>query len=258
MLRPALRALGDRCCLLPRRAETSGRSTTNVDPSPSLDLTDTRPSMRWRAPADVKPEPGTLDAPRQVRIHSVELAEDPLLLPMRDPQPVVADLEAQAAFARLDAELHTTALRRVLDRVVDEVQEDLAELVRVTDDRLQTTRDSIASSTVAAPSSEARICSTTSRTRAATISSRTSRMRPCVELVGDQDVADDPRQTLAPCAITSREPVLGVVVELDVAPPKRLGAAVDGRQRGAQLVRDGGDELAFSSSSARSSVRLRT
>src|SRR5206468_5630376 len=51
---------------------------------------------------DVQPESAPPDAAAELRIDAVELSEDPLLLGGRDPDPLVADGDPDAAGKRLD------------------------------------------------------------------------------------------------------------------------------------------------------------
>src|SRR5207249_858049 len=81
--------------------------------------------------ADVEAEPGSTDPARLLSIDAVELPEDPLLLAVGDPQALVADHEPQPVLFRLDAHLDAPSVRRVLDRIVDEVDQHLAQLVLV-------------------------------------------------------------------------------------------------------------------------------
>jgi hypothetical protein len=64
-----------------------------------------------------------------------------------------------------------------------------------------------------------------------------------VELVREQDVVDDPPEPLGLVHDQRDEPLPARLVQGEIVPPQRLGGAVDGGQRGAQLVRGRGDEL---------------
>ena len=84
--------------------------------------------------ADVEAEAGAADPTGHVRIEAVELLEDPAVLGGGDPEPAVVDREADRTVAVRDRERDEPALGRVLDRVVDEVDEHLPELAGVRDD----------------------------------------------------------------------------------------------------------------------------
>ncbi len=64
-----------------------------------------------------------------------------------------------------------------------------------------------------------------------------------VELVREQDVVDDPPEPLRLLDDQRDEPLAARLVEREVVAAQRLGGAVDGRERRAELVRGGGDEL---------------
>src|SRR5438552_6623311 len=68
--------------------------------------------------------------PRELRAGSVELVEDPCLLGGRKPRPRVLDRQADDPVRRVDADADGAALT-VLDRVVDQVDEDLLDAIRV-------------------------------------------------------------------------------------------------------------------------------
>src|SRR5207249_2621936 len=80
---------------------------------------------------DVETQPGPADAARELRIEAIELLEDPPVLRHGDTEPLVADGEANERVVACDAEPERAAVRRVLDRVVEQVGEDLAHLVGV-------------------------------------------------------------------------------------------------------------------------------
>src|SRR6266536_550113 len=85
-----------------------------------------------RAGAD--PERGGHDAAALLGVDAVELAEDPLLLAAWNPDSLVPDADADTVLARLDLDLDATSVRRVLDRVVDQVDQELAQLVGIAGD----------------------------------------------------------------------------------------------------------------------------
>src|SRR5439155_19800730 len=62
---------------------------------------------------------------------AVELAKDPLLLDLRDAGPLVDDAHLDRLLLLRRADGDRAALRRVLDRIVDEDREDLPQLVAV-------------------------------------------------------------------------------------------------------------------------------
>ena len=66
---------------------------------------------------------------------------------------------------------------------------------------------------------------------------------PDLELVGEQDLVDDRGQPVGLVDDERDEPRTAGVVEREVVAAQRLGGAVHGRQRCAQLVRRGRDEL---------------
>src|SRR4051794_6981843 len=84
--------------------------------------------------ADVEAEPRAAHAAAHVRVEADELLEDALLLAAGDPGPAIADGERDRGTARLDAELHGCVLRRVLERVLDDVAEHLAQAVGIGED----------------------------------------------------------------------------------------------------------------------------
>src|SRR5581483_6235231 len=95
-----------------------------LDPDP--------PAHRGDEPAgDEEPEPGTA-ARAAVRLAAaVELAEDLLLLGLRNADPVVGDAHLDRVVLALDAHRHRAAVARVLERVVEQDREHLAQLVRI-------------------------------------------------------------------------------------------------------------------------------
>src|SRR5204863_5309934 len=109
--------------LLPRDLDVEGRAglALRLDPDTAVDPAD-------ELPADVEAETGAADAAGHVGVEAVELLEDPALLGRRDAQAVIGDGEADVALARLDGHGDRAAVGGVLDGVVDEVPEHLAEL----------------------------------------------------------------------------------------------------------------------------------
>ena len=64
-----------------------------------------------------------------------------------------------------------------------------------------------------------------------------------VELVGEEDLVDDAVQPLGLVDDQRDEAIAARLVEREVVAAERLGGAVDGGQRRAQLVRGGGNEF---------------
>src|SRR5439155_26277948 len=81
--------------------------------------------------ADVEAETGAPDPAPHLRIETRELLEDPLSVGLGNPHPLVLDGEARRAVERLGANLDPAAAGRILDRVVDEIREHAAQLLRV-------------------------------------------------------------------------------------------------------------------------------
>src|SRR5207302_9872305 len=81
--------------------------------------------------ADVEAEAGAADAARHVRVEPVELLEDPPALGRRDAEALVRDGPAHTTLAAEDLHLDRSSVRRVLDRVLDEVDQHLAQLLLV-------------------------------------------------------------------------------------------------------------------------------
>src|SRR4051812_3844956 len=62
-------------------------------------------------PADVQAETRAADTARHARIEAIELLEDPLLLPRRDPKAAVGDLDHTGCAVRIGAHLDAAAGR---------------------------------------------------------------------------------------------------------------------------------------------------
>src|SRR4030095_14112954 len=90
--------------------------------------------------ADVEAEPGSADAAVEVGVEAIELLEDAVAVADRDAQALVLDDEAGDALAGLDPDADGPACGRVLHRVVDEVRQHLAHLVRVGGDAREAVR----------------------------------------------------------------------------------------------------------------------
>src|SRR4029078_3221271 len=71
------------------------------------------------------------DATGASGVDAGELAEDTALIERSDPDPFVAHADPDATLAPLDRKLDPPAAGRVFDRVVDQVDQNLAQLVRV-------------------------------------------------------------------------------------------------------------------------------
>src|SRR5437588_9646417 len=85
--------------------------------------------------ADVEAEARAADAARHVRVEAIELLEDAPALGDRDAEALVRDRPADAALSLRHLDRDGAAFRRVLDRVLDQVHEHLAELLLVGRDR---------------------------------------------------------------------------------------------------------------------------
>ena len=113
----------------------SGSSNENVEPRPAIGL-DPDPAAHpaHDLAADVEAEARAADAAREIRVEAIELLEDPLVLGGRDSESPVADGESHTPLDRLQLELDPAAVRGVLDRVLDQVDEHLAKPVRICSD----------------------------------------------------------------------------------------------------------------------------
>src|SRR5436309_5912670 len=89
--------------------------------------------------ADVETEAGPAHALSHLGVEAVELLEDPLLLMRGDSESLVAHAEPHRVVVRLEADFDLT-LAGVLDRVLDEVDEHLPQLVRIRGDGRRTVR----------------------------------------------------------------------------------------------------------------------
>src|SRR5215204_4061348 len=102
-----------------RKLEGEARATAlcRVDPDPA-------PHRPDEAAGDEQPEPGTALTSRRA-VGAVELREDALPLVLRDPLALVdyTHLDPTGAAMRLDGD--GSSVRRELDRVVEQVREDL-------------------------------------------------------------------------------------------------------------------------------------
>src|SRR3954453_4428062 len=126
--RPSRAARASRCRYRQLEAEARAFAFARVAPDGAV-------HPPHQLPRDVEPQAGAAHAARQVRVDAVELVEDPPLLARRDAEPVVDHAEADRVVTPGDLQLDRPAVVRVLDRVVDEVRQDLADLVRVAENR---------------------------------------------------------------------------------------------------------------------------
>src|SRR4029077_4213972 len=84
--------------------------------------------------ADVEAEARAADAAGHVRVEPVELLEDPAALRDGDSEALVRHRPAHAALAAGHLDLDRPAVRRVLDGILDEVDEHLSQLLLVRGD----------------------------------------------------------------------------------------------------------------------------
>ena len=101
--------------------EDGSGAVVRLDPDPAL-----HPSNEL--PGDVEAEACASDPARHVGIQTVELLEDPALLRKGNPEALVGDREAHVPTNGLEPHANVAAPRRILDRVVDDVGEHLAQL----------------------------------------------------------------------------------------------------------------------------------
>src|SRR5205085_7739477 len=83
---------------------------------------------------DEQAEAAAADATAHAGVEATELLEDPRLLVVRDPEPLVADGEADDAVFRGQDHVDPAAARRILRRVLDEVGEHLAHKLGIPED----------------------------------------------------------------------------------------------------------------------------
>src|SRR5437868_9827909 len=84
---------------------------------------------------DEQAETGAADSAGHRCVQPVELLEDPLLLGRRNPGPFVAHVDADARGFVAHGHVYAVRLERVLDRILDEVDEHLAQQRLVAADR---------------------------------------------------------------------------------------------------------------------------
>src|SRR3954469_7314573 len=90
-------------------------------------------STSSRAKVEAEPPPAAPLA--LLRVEALELLEDPVALRGRDAEALVGHLDQARAVLAPHSQLDPPALGRVLDRVVDQVDEHLPQLVLVAADR---------------------------------------------------------------------------------------------------------------------------
>ena len=141
-----------------------------------------------------------------------------------------------------DLDLHRAAVGRVLDRVLDEVDEHLAQLLLVRCHRRQP---------FGGVKLEGRSLREVRRAASITVLRHlvgVDRLDPHlqlarVEMAREQDVVDDLREPVGLVGDNLEQPVAHLVSELEIRATECHGRAVDRRQRRPQLVRHGGDEV---------------
>jgi hypothetical protein len=118
---------------------THGTRSANVLPAPGALRTDTGAAVRARNRVDdaqAQTHAGRLT--RQARVHAMEAAEDPPLLPARDPDAVVRDFEPDVIGAvGLRPDDDALVGRGVFQGVVDQVHEGAAQRIGIGDERRQ-------------------------------------------------------------------------------------------------------------------------
>src|SRR3990170_4065535 len=228
-------------CLTLRGAELEherrAATLVGVDPDPPAHCRDE--ALREEEPQACLPRADRAGG----RVAAVELAEDPLLLGVRDPDTLVlnADLDGVLAAARGDRD--RAAGGGVANRVVEEVGEHLAELFAVgrSRERLVGERDDEAMAV--------RVVARVERADGLADDRPDIGLRELhghvarVELGDGEKPVDDRRQPLGLRGDVAQEGRTLLLSEEYVLAQERLGEAVDRRQRRSQLVRDGGDEV---------------
>ena len=137
--------------------------------------------------------------------------------------------------------LHLAALGRVLDRVVDEVDQHLAHAILV-GQRVHRVRghDELDAVAIGAPARGGRDLA---RERGHVDGPERELHRAGLEARRREQAVDEPRQALGLGGDVAHERRAVVVAERRVGAQERLGESVDRGQRRAQLVRDGRDEV---------------
>src|SRR5262249_57135491 len=90
---------------------------------------------------DGQPEPGPAELARSGLVDAIEALGDPRKIGRWDSDASVDDVDLDVALGRLlDADRHAAALGRVLDGVVDQIQQDLNEPIAVGEHQRQIAR----------------------------------------------------------------------------------------------------------------------
>ena len=143
-----------------------------------------------------------------------------------------------------ERELDPSAGGRVLDRVLDEVRQDLPQHVGVGGDLGEVVSGRQLDRHAGRRVGAGRLDDLErERCRVAVLDGEGEAAR--VEPARCEHLVDDPRQAVRLPRDHGQEPPSMVFVEVDVLAPKRHRSAVDGRERRSQLVRDRGHELAL-------------
>src|SRR6266540_2268810 len=198
--------------------------------------------------ADVEAEAGAADAARQIRIEPVELLEDPLVLVDGDPEPFVLDREADPVVVPLESNVDPAAARGVLDGVLDEIRQHLADLLavagRVGQPRRRRQLDRDARRRV-----EPRRLDDGPRHRvgveALALEVEPAGVQPGGELAREQELVDDRRQPVCLVGEEGEQLIAARAVERRETLLQGQRCAVDRCKRRAQLVRHGGDEVSL-------------
>src|SRR5438874_6245934 len=101
--------------------EDGAAAAVGLDPDPAFDPPD-------QLPGDVEAEPGASDAAGHVGIEAIELFEDATPLRRRDTEAAVRDRKPDDVACGLHRDADLAAAGRVLDGVLDQIVENLAEL----------------------------------------------------------------------------------------------------------------------------------
>src|SRR3954452_4382415 len=195
---------------------------------------------RHELAADVEAEAGPADAAAHVRVEADELLEDPLLLAVRDARPAVADGEGHAGAARLDMERDGRVAGRVLERVLDDVAEHLAQAVGIGEHGRRRRLDRRGDA--AAGRRPLRELDDLVDDGAGIDPPELDAELACLDAARREDVGHDLREPLRLLLDHPEERLPLLDLEAGTLPERRR-RAVDRRERRAQLVRDGRDEV---------------
>ncbi len=199
-----------------------------LDPDPPVDAP-------HELAADVEAEPRAADAAGHVGVETIELLEDSLLLGDRDAETGVADRKLHVMVTLFERDRHVSAVRRVLDRVVDQVREDLTELPCVCSNGRQRLRglqhEVDVRRRVHACSLDLEL-SDLQRIALLDVDAQLAG----VELAREQQIVDDLRQPARFLDDDLQQLVTQLGLELDVAAAQCECGAVDRGERRAQLV----------------------